>query len=77
MTEIGKIHIKCKCSHRFPSPIFIGSVEMFEAVVASGNKAECPKCRSMVDCNKDNMSYELADGSGGSMGYNYGDKSDS
>jgi hypothetical protein len=73
MAEIKESFIKCpKCSTRFPSPIFFGDTISFETATTWGNTAQCPKCGDMVKCNKENMSYTLADDSGGGVGGGFG-----
>lgn len=74
MAEIKEIWIKCPNGHRIPSPIFIGDTATFDSGVLFGNKAQCPTCGTWVDCNKENMSYILADGSGGVVGDDFGKK---
>lgn len=74
MVRIKESFIKCKSGHRFTSPIFFGSVSAFETATTSGNKAQCPTCRVMVDCNKTNMSYVLEGGQGGGVGDDFGSK---
>lgn len=69
---IKAVNILCgHCGLRFPSPIFLGDMFTFETATTSGNRAECPRCREMIHCNKENMSYVLADGSGGSVGSDF------
>jgi hypothetical protein len=73
MDKIKSVHILCgHCNTRFPSPIMFGDVQTFESATTAGNIAQCPRCRTMINCNKDNMSYVLADDSGGSVGPNFG-----
>ncbi|WP_082721992.1 hypothetical protein [Burkholderia sp. RF2-non_BP3] len=74
MAEIKEIWIKCPNGHRFRSPIFLGDTETFDSGVLFGNTAQCPTCGALVDCNKENMSYILADGSGGLVGDGFGKK---
>lgn len=69
MAKIKESFIKCgNCGTRFPSPIFFADTRAFETATMSGNKAQCPKCRQMIHCNKENMSYALADEVGGFVG---------
>jgi len=72
MTQIKESFIKCKCGNRFNSPIFFRDTATFESATTSGNKAQCPSCRVMIDCNKTNMSYVLAGNSGGAVGNEFG-----
>lgn len=73
MAAIKESFIKCNvCDHRFHSPIFFGDTATFESATTWGNKAQCPECGTMIDCNKDNMSYALADDTGGAVGGGFG-----
>jgi DNA-directed RNA polymerase subunit M/transcription elongation factor TFIIS len=73
MAAIKESFIKCNaCGNRFRSPIFFGHTAAFDSATTSGNKAQCPKCGTMINCNKDNMSYVLADDSGGAVGGGFG-----
>lgn len=73
MAAIKESFIKCgHCGTRFNSPIFLGDTETFESAMTWGNKAQCPNCKEMIHCNKENMSYVLADESGGSVGDDFG-----
>jgi hypothetical protein len=74
-TKIKSVNIKCgHCGTSFRSPIFFGDVGSFETATTAGNKAQCPKCKRMIDCNKENMSYILEGSVGGSMGPDFGVK---
>ena len=73
MAKIKESFIKCKCGHRFNSPIFFGDTETFESATTWGNSAQCPKCRVMMDCNKTNMSYVLEGNTGGNVGNGFGE----
>jgi len=73
MADIKESHIKCgHCGHRFNSPIFFGNTETFETATTSGNTAQCPSCNKMINCNKSNMSYVLADDTGGAVSNDFG-----
>jgi hypothetical protein len=72
MTKIKESFIKCECGNRFNSPIFFGDVATFESATTSGNKAQCPACGVMIDCNKTNMSYVLVGAQGGVVGNDFG-----
>jgi hypothetical protein len=74
-TKIKAVNIKCAhCGTTFPSPIFMGDVPTFESALTWGNKAQCPTCHRMIDCNKDNMSYVLEGSVGGLVGGDFGAK---
>lgn len=75
MAKISEITLKCgHCGHRFPSPIFAGDSVTLETMITVGNKVECPKCKTMISCNKQNMAWRWEDGSGGGMYDEWGDK---
>lgn len=74
MAAIKESFVKCtNCGSRFNSPMFFGNTEIFDAATTWGNKVQCPECKTMIDCNKDNMSYVLADDSGGQVGGKFGE----
>lgn len=74
--KIKSCYLKCPhCGHRQSSPIQFGDVRSFETGLAMGNKSQCRQCGKMIDCNKANMSYVLADDSGGSVGPDFGKSS--
>ena len=75
MAKIKSVSLKCgHCGMQQPSAIFIGDTETFETIVTSGNTQQCrnPKCRQMINVNKENMAYTLADGSGGAVYNEFG-----
>jgi DNA-directed RNA polymerase subunit RPC12/RpoP len=50
------LEIKCtNCNNWFPSPIFFGDINSFDSSIMEGNRAQCPHCDKMTDCNKENM----------------------
>jgi len=54
--ETESITIKClNCGEKFPSPIFMTPFASFSSATLTGNKAQCPKCRQMTGCNKENF----------------------
>ncbi|MCK4733472.1 MAG: hypothetical protein KAT65_13550 [Methanophagales archaeon] len=56
---MAKTFVVCTvCRHVFPSPIAFGSRKSFETAILSGNIVTCPKCKSSVPCNKENMIFE-------------------
>jgi len=62
MTEIKSVEIRClTCGTWFPSPVFIGTLEMLESAQMSGNMAQCPNGH-MTPCNKENMRARGPDG---------------
>lgn len=74
MAKIKAAFIQCgHCGTKFPSPIFLGDTKTFESATLWGNRAQCPNCQRMIDCNKENMSYVLEDGSGGFVGDDFPD----
>jgi len=55
---ICEIAVKCiHCSEYFDSGIFLGSVQTFNTATLRGNQQQCPHCRKMTPCNKENMTY--------------------
>jgi hypothetical protein len=75
MAKIKSVSLKCgHCGTHQPCAIFCGDTQVFDTLTAAGNIQQCrnPKCRQMIHCNKENMSYVLADGSGGSVGEDFG-----
>ncbi|MHA2329896.1 MAG: hypothetical protein ACXACR_15370 [Candidatus Hodarchaeales archaeon] len=55
---MGQTFVICaKCSAKFPSPIAFGTRESFETATLSGNTTNCPKCGSIVPCDKENMIF--------------------
>lgn len=73
--RIKECIIKCpECGTKFNSPIFFGDVATFEAALTMGNITQCinPSCRVLIDCNRENMTYRLADESGGFVGEKFG-----
>jgi predicted RNA-binding Zn-ribbon protein involved in translation (DUF1610 family) len=74
MAAIKESFVKCpQCGNRFRAPIAFRDTEMFESALTWGNRVKCGSCGTMIDCNKDNMSYVLADDSGGSVGGKFGE----
>jgi hypothetical protein len=76
MAKIKDVRVKCPyCGTESPSPIFIGDSESFDSAVTQGNTVQCRNaaCRKMFPCNKENMTYRLAEG-GGFVGDEFGEK---
>lgn len=68
MAKIKSVSVKCgHCGTVQPSGIFVGDTQSFETLVTSGNTQQCRNCGKIINMNKENMSYVLADGSGGAM----------
>ncbi len=56
MTGVKEIHIRClHCGSWFRSPISIKNLETFDSAMLIGNKVQCPNCKKMTGCNKENM----------------------
>jgi len=47
-----------KCKTIFNSPIAFGDRKSFESATLIGNVVNCPKCGSMIPCNKENMIFK-------------------
>jgi hypothetical protein len=65
MSKVNEIQIKCledSCGVWFPSPIFFGDTESFDTSTMQGNTVQCPQCRAMTPCNKENMRMRGKDG---------------
>lgn len=45
------------CKEIFNSPIAFGDRKSFESSKLKGNVVNCPKCGSIVSCNKENMIF--------------------
>lgn len=58
MEKITAIQILClnrECVKWFNSPIFFEDMDSLMTSTMFGNKAECPHCRELTPCNKENM----------------------
>ncbi len=74
MAKIKESYIQCgHCGTKFRSPIFFGDTDSFDTATTAGNTAQCPKCHKVIHCNRENMSYLLADDSGGFFGTDFPD----
>lgn len=63
LSTTKKIQIRCvHCKHWFDSPIFIGGSDSFDISIITGNTVDCPKCRRITGCNKENMRVLFEDG---------------
>ncbi|MFV9631733.1 MAG: hypothetical protein ACNYWM_11780 [Methanosarcinales archaeon] len=60
-----RCEIRClNCNKLFPSPIQFGGIKSFLSSDLIGNKAQCPFCGLMTDCNKNNMLFDQRDSEG-------------
>ena len=58
MTDEVLCEIKClSCDKWFPSMIQFGDAKTFFTSTLIGNKQQCPHCKKMTDCNKENMRF--------------------
>lgn len=56
MSQIKELQIKClHCEKWLRSPIQFGSTEVFHSSTLIGNKVNCPHCKEMTGCNKENV----------------------
>lgn len=56
MTDVKEIQIRClHCDSWFRSPISIRNLETFDTLTLIGNQVQCPSCKKMTGCNKNNM----------------------
>ena len=63
MSDVKSIEIQCiNCKEWFVSPIFFGDIDSFDSSTMIGNRVNCPKCGSIVPCNKENMRVRSSDG---------------
>ena len=68
MTAISDVRIRCgHCRAVFPCPVDFADLESLESAIAAGLQATCPSCGQVVNCNKENMMWRHADGSGGGL----------
>lgn len=57
------VEIRCEhCKRWFASPIAFGDPKSFDLTTMYGNSAQCPHCREMTGCNKENMRMRHGDG---------------
>ena len=64
MARIKSIEMRClHCRQWFNSPIQFGDTGSFNSSRLFGNMAQCPHCRQMTGCNKENFRM-LAEGGG-------------
>jgi hypothetical protein len=63
MAKTKEISIRClHCREWFASPIFLGDSETFDTSILFNNQAQCPHCRRMTGCDKDNFRARFEDG---------------
>ena len=63
MEKINSIEIFCpKDNYWFPSPISFGDMDSFDSSTLIGNKFQCPECKRMIGCNKENMRVKSNNG---------------
>jgi hypothetical protein len=63
MAKTTEISIRCQhCKKWFPSPIFLGDSESFDTSVLFANRAQCPHCHKMTECDKENFRVKFEDG---------------
>lgn len=63
MARVKEIHVYCShCGFWIPSPISFGGSESFDSSTLIGNRVQCPECREMTSCNKENMRVRYAGG---------------
>ncbi len=62
MSKVKKVQVKClNCEQWFDSPIVFGEFDSFDTSTLEGNQTQCPHCRKMTDCNKENMRVRAED----------------
>lgn len=63
MSQVSQIDIRCgNCQTWFPSSIFLGDSKTFDVSVMYGNQVQCPACKKMTGCNKENMRVRHGEG---------------
>jgi hypothetical protein len=63
MSKTIEISIRClHCQSWFPSPIWFDDSESFDPSVLFANQAQCPQCKKMTGCNKENFFARFEDG---------------
>jgi hypothetical protein len=63
MSRTIEISIRClHCQKKFRSPIWFGDSNSFDTATLFGNQAQCPNCKRMTGCNKDNFYALFEDG---------------
>jgi hypothetical protein len=63
MSKTTEISIRCEhCKKWFPSPIFMGDSKTFNTTTLFNNKAQCPNCKKMTGCDKENFRARFEDG---------------
>ena len=61
-TKIRSVDVQCShCGTLFSSPITFTDGGVFDTATLTGNKVQCPNCREMTDCNKENMRVRYDD----------------
>lgn len=59
------VEIKCTnpdCGKWFSSPMFFGDMNSFDSSTLKNNKVDCPYCRTITGCDKENMRIKGDDG---------------
>ena len=63
MSITTDISIRClHCQTWFPSPIWFDDSESFDTSILFANQAQCPHCKKMTGCNKENFLARFKDG---------------
>jgi len=63
MAKTLEISIRClHCKQWFPSPIFFSNSESFDTSTLFNNTTDCPHCKKVTGCNKDNFRAKFEDG---------------
>ena len=63
MSKTTEISILClHCQTWFPSPIWFDDSESFDTSILFANQAQCPHCKKMTGCNKENFLARFEDG---------------
>lgn len=63
MSKTIEISIRClNCQKWFPSPIWFVDSKSFDTSQLFSNQAQCPHCKKMTGCNKENFYARFEDG---------------
>lgn len=63
MAKTTEISVRClNCNEWFPSPIGVSDSETFDETEIFGNRVQCPFCKEITACNKDNFRVRFEDG---------------
>jgi|RifCSP16_2_1023846.scaffolds.fasta_scaffold146398_1 hypothetical protein len=63
MVKAKKTELRCEhCKKWFNSPLMFDNKNAFETANLKGNATECPYCKKITGCDKENMRVVFEDG---------------